>query len=135
MEVQSLAVMEALASGTPVLGLSNETIDQLVDSRVGARLEKDTAPEQFAREVRALCEADADAYARMCRAARERVQPFDWSNTIDLTLDMYRRTSRGRGRTRRGTAVIPLLLAVAQIFLAIVMYGIFQIRRLFEGLE
>ena len=31
MEVQSLAVLEALASGTPVLGLSNETIDELID--------------------------------------------------------------------------------------------------------
>ena len=29
MEVQSLVVIEALASGTPVVGLSNETIDEL----------------------------------------------------------------------------------------------------------
>ncbi|MCX6724912.1 MAG: glycosyltransferase, partial [Candidatus Shapirobacteria bacterium] len=40
MEVQSLVIIEALASGTPVVGLANETVDELVDSSVGFRLEK-----------------------------------------------------------------------------------------------
>src|SRR5208337_4031231 len=73
-EVQSLAVLEALASGTPVLGLSNETIDELVDSRVGMRLERSATPEQFARAVRTVCETDAESYREMCRNARERVR-------------------------------------------------------------
>jgi len=30
MEVQSLVIIEALTSGTPVVGLANETIDELI---------------------------------------------------------------------------------------------------------
>ncbi len=36
MEVQSLAIIEALASGSPVIGLGNETVDELVDETNGS---------------------------------------------------------------------------------------------------
>ncbi len=131
-EVQSLAVMEALASGTPVLGLSNETIDQLVDERVGRRLAKDATPEQFARAVRELCETRDDTYEQMCNAARERVRPFDWAHNMDLTEEMYARSGRRKGSTRRGTLFIPLLLAVAQMLLSMLILRILRLRTLFE---
>jgi 1,2-diacylglycerol 3-alpha-glucosyltransferase len=130
MEVQSLAVMEALASGTPVLGLSNATIDELVDEAVGMRLERTAAPQEFARAVRALCEADAAAYRRMCGAARERVRRFDWGNVLDMTERMYARSGRGVGRTRRGTASMVQLLSVGQMVIIIIMYGVMRLRTL-----
>ena len=134
MEVQSLAVLEALASGTPVLGLANETIDELVDERVGRRLPKDTAPEDFARAVRALCEADRDSYATMCRDARRRVSRFDWSNSIRLTEAMYR-TAPGRGtRNPRGVLPLSLFLAAGQMVLVMIMYVLLQIMNLLEKL-
>lgn len=131
-EVQSLAVMEALASGTPVLGLSNETIDQLVDERVGRRLAKDATPEQFARAVRELCETRDDTYEQMCNAARERVRPFDWAHNMDLTEEMYARSGRRKGSTLWGTLFIPLLLAVAQMLLSMLILRILRLRTLFE---
>lgn len=89
MEVQSLSVIEALASGTPVVGLSNETIDELVDDKAGCRLPKDTTPQEFAACVQALCSRPPKAYEQLCAQARERVCALDWSNVIEQTVEAY----------------------------------------------
>ncbi len=89
MEVQSLVVIEALASGTPVVGLSNETVDELVDDEVGCRLPKDAGPEEFARCVRDICNLSQSEYERMCERARERVVRLDWANVMAMTIEAY----------------------------------------------
>ena len=89
MEVQSLVVIEALASGTPVVGLSNETVDELVDDQVGARLPKDTDPAEFARHVEQICNLPQPEYDRMCENARQRVKRLDWTNVVALTTQAY----------------------------------------------
>lgn len=89
MEVQSLSVIEALASGTPVVGLSNETIDELVDEGVGARLPRETSPEEFARQVARICQLRQPEYERLCRQARRRVKHLDWENVARLTGQAY----------------------------------------------
>jgi 1,2-diacylglycerol 3-alpha-glucosyltransferase len=89
MEVQSLVVIEALASGTPVVGLSNETIDELIDEDVGAWLAKDQKPAEFARQIERICGLPNDQYQRMCQNARDRVAHLDWSNIVRLTVDAY----------------------------------------------
>jgi glycosyltransferase involved in cell wall biosynthesis len=90
MEVQSLVVIEALASGTPVVGLSNETIDQFIDDRVGRWLPKDAKPQQFAACVERICSLPQAEYQRLCSRARDRVSHLDWSNAIDQTVAAYR---------------------------------------------
>jgi glycosyltransferase involved in cell wall biosynthesis len=135
MEVQSLAVLEALASGTPVLGLSNETIDELIDPHVGMRLERNATPEQFARAVRALCETDVESYRRLSRNARERVRPYDWANTMRLTEEMYGRAVHRGVPVRRGTLAIPLLLAAAQMLIAMIVFRILQLVSFAERLD
>jgi 1,2-diacylglycerol 3-alpha-glucosyltransferase len=94
MEVQSLSVIEALASGTPVVGLSNETIDELVDGTNGAMLPRTVSPEEFARRVRAICEQSQPDYEAMCRAARTRVSTFDWQIVMASTIETYEQVSR-----------------------------------------
>jgi len=89
MEVQSLVVIEALASGTPVVGLSNETIDELVDDDVGRRLSKETVPETFASSVQRTCGLTQAEYRELCENARDRVSHLDWSNVIDQTVAAY----------------------------------------------
>ncbi len=96
MEVQSLVVIEALASGTPVVGLSNETIDELVDDGVGRRLSKDTDPEQFARCVQEICDASRAEYDCLCRNARDRVKGLDYSNVVADTAAAYESLLRER---------------------------------------
>lgn len=90
MEVQSLVVIEALASGTPVAGLSNETIDELINDKVGAWMAKDKEPDDFARQIERICDLPADEYQVMCQAARERVAHLDWSNIVHSTAEAYR---------------------------------------------
>ena len=90
MEVQSLVVIEALASGTPVVGLSNETVDELVDDEVGRWLPRETTPEQFAAGVQQLCNLPRSKYKVLCENARDRVDHLDWSNVVDQTVDAYR---------------------------------------------
>jgi 1,2-diacylglycerol 3-alpha-glucosyltransferase len=90
MEVQSLVVIEALASGTPVVGLSNETTTELVDDRVGCRLSQDATPWEFAAAVERICSLQKPQYEELCRNARDRVSHLDWSNVIDQTVAAYR---------------------------------------------
>lgn len=90
MEVQSLVVIEALASGTPVVGLSNETIDELVDEQVGERLPKETDPADFARQVERLCNLSQSEYETLCANARDRVSHLDWSSVVEETTRAYR---------------------------------------------
>ncbi len=90
MEVQSLVVIESLASGTPVVGLSNETIDEFVDDEVGCRLPGDAHPQRFAASVERICALSQPEYDRLCESARERVGHLDWSNVVEQTLAAYR---------------------------------------------
>jgi 1,2-diacylglycerol 3-alpha-glucosyltransferase len=89
MEVQSLVVLEALASGTPVVGLSNETIDELVNDEVGAWLAKEQKPAEFARQIERICNLPDQEYQLMCQSARDRVSHLDWSNIVTMTVDAY----------------------------------------------
>jgi glycosyltransferase involved in cell wall biosynthesis len=90
MEVQSLVVIEALASGTPVVGLSNETTIELVDEEVGCRLPADASPREFAAQVERICTLPQPEYDELCRDARDRVSHLDWSNIVDQTVAAYR---------------------------------------------
>lgn len=94
LEVQSLVVLEALASGTPVVGLSNETVDELVDRAVGSRLPKDTAPKAFARHVERICNLSQFQYNKICQNARNRVSGHDWTHVMQLTVDAYQALER-----------------------------------------
>ncbi len=96
MEVQSLAVIEALASGTPVVGLANQTIEELVDDSNGVCLPKDTSPEAFAAAVQRVCSLPAAEYHQLCHSARQRVQPLDRANIVRQTLQAYQQVLEQR---------------------------------------
>jgi glycosyltransferase involved in cell wall biosynthesis len=89
MEVQSLVVIEALASGTPIVGLSNETIDELVDESVGSWLAMDQKPASFAAQIERICNLSREDYYQICQNARDRVSHLDWSNVVNKTVEAY----------------------------------------------
>ncbi len=89
MEVQSRVILEALASGTPVVGLSNETVDEFIDNSVGCRLSKATAPKEFAKKVEELCSLEPSEYGTLCENAREKVSHLDWSVVAKKTTELY----------------------------------------------
>jgi len=112
MEVQSLVVIEALASGTPVVGLSNETIDELIDHRVGVRLDKDTAPDAFADRIQDICEQSPEDYVGMCHQARDRVQHLDWTRIVDQTTAAYQDIlDEGRAMTEKKSDLLTGLVS------------------------
>jgi len=89
LEVQSLVVIEALASGTPVVGLANETVDELIDDAVGRRLPKETTPAEFADWVQKICNLPRSEYVEMAQQARARVERMDWEPVVDATIHVY----------------------------------------------
>jgi hypothetical protein len=72
-----------------VVGLSNETVDELVDQAVGIRLPKDASPAEFAAAVDRLCGLPRADYDRLCQCARERVKHLDWSTVADRLMTAY----------------------------------------------
>ncbi|KKR06394.1 MAG: Regulatory protein RecX [candidate division WS6 bacterium GW2011_GWF2_39_15] len=88
-EVQSLSIIEAMASGRPIVGLSNETIDELVDDSVGKKLEKETSTKRFADAVMNVMKLSEKEYIRLSDNARARVEEFDWSIISARTLKIY----------------------------------------------
>jgi hypothetical protein len=89
LEVQSLAVLEALSSGTPVVSLSNETTDEFVDDSVGYNLPLSTPPERFAAKIVEICGLPRGEYERLCENARKRVAHLDWAMVVESATRMY----------------------------------------------
>lgn len=105
MEVQSLAVIEALASGKPIVGFSNETIDEFVDDSVGCNLPIKISPLDFARKIESICSQPKKDYEEMCRSARKKVAHLDWKNIVPQTLEAYKNllkdNKEGKSTARR----------------------------------
>jgi len=93
MEVQTLVIIEALASGTPVVALSNETTSELVDNTVGFCLGKKTSPQVFAQQIKKICALAPKEYEILCRNARDKVVHLDWSEIVKQTELVYQKLS------------------------------------------
>ena len=106
MEIQSLAVIEALASGTPVVGLSNETVDELVDDSVGKKLPAKASPQDLAQAVLKLSNLTQAEYEKLCRKARERVGKMDCTDVADQTEKAYRQIMRRKSKFNEKVARI-----------------------------
>jgi alpha-1,6-mannosyltransferase len=89
-ETFGLAVLEALACGTPVVTADVGGARELVDDASGAWGEPD--PDSLANAVLRL--ASRDVRARR-RAARRRAEQFPWSATTTAMLALHARHGRG----------------------------------------
>ncbi len=114
MEVQSLVIMEALGSGTPIVGLSNETMEELIDNSTGRNLAKNTDPKEFAKIVEKVCSLNKRKYKRMSKNCRERVKHMDWDKIADRTIKAYeeylnrdQKISGRHGRIERFMNLLP----------------------------
>ncbi len=96
MEVQSLAIIESLASGTPVIGLENETTAELIDDKVGKLLEVEVSAEKFATEIKKLAGFRSKKYERMSRRCKKRVEHMGWDEVVQKTFNVYQEHYRSR---------------------------------------
>jgi alpha-1,6-mannosyltransferase len=89
-----LAILEALACGTPVVVRDDGAGPELVRSD-GAGVACAGTPEAMARGAEQLLELDR---AHRRRAARRAAEAFPWSATVDQLLDLYHGVLPGRPR-------------------------------------
>lgn len=84
-------VLEAMASGTPVVALrAGGVADTVRDGETGALLDESAPPEDFARALIRLTD-DADERRRLALAARDYAERQSWDAIMDDLRDRYAR--------------------------------------------
>ncbi|OGM05016.1 hypothetical protein A2715_00885 [Candidatus Woesebacteria bacterium RIFCSPHIGHO2_01_FULL_39_32] len=88
-EVQSLVIIESLASATPIIGLKNETINELIDGKNGISFPKNITPRAFAKNIFKYVKTNEKDYYETSRYAREGIQKFDIGYVSEKILNAY----------------------------------------------
>jgi glycosyltransferase involved in cell wall biosynthesis len=91
MEVQSVAVIEALAAAKPIVGLRNETIEEIADSDCVTMLSQDASPETFAKAILEMLE-DKNRYLSRAKKAREISRKYTKEIAYELNIQSYQTT-------------------------------------------
>lgn len=92
----SLSLLEALASGVPVLGVPNGGIPQLLSTVDRELVLADSEPETVARAVRALI-TDAARLSELSALSRSAaITQYDWDSVVDRLEALFRRLATGR---------------------------------------
>ena len=87
-EAQSLVIIEALASGKPVIGLKNETTAELINESNGVVLPQKTSPKEFAKQIlKLITEKD---YKETSRNARKDSNNFRIEKVAPRLLKFYK---------------------------------------------
>jgi glycosyltransferase involved in cell wall biosynthesis len=88
-EGMSNAMLEAMASGLPIVTTRCEGVDELVaDNGV---IVEGSDPADLARAIETLA-ADRDARRAMSVAARKQAQRFTWHAVAERYIELYRQT-------------------------------------------
>ncbi|MGA2070374.1 MAG: glycosyltransferase family 4 protein [Sedimentisphaerales bacterium] len=87
-EGMSNAMLEAMASGLPIVTTRCEGVDELISDN-GIVVGKDSA-EALAEAINNLAE-NKQAYGAMCASARRRAENFGWDKVADGYIKLYQR--------------------------------------------
>jgi glycosyltransferase involved in cell wall biosynthesis len=87
-EGMSNAMLEAMASGLPIITTRCEGVDELISDN-GIVVGKDSA-EALAEAINNLAE-NKQAYNAMCASARKRAENFGWDKVADGYIKLYQR--------------------------------------------
>jgi glycosyltransferase involved in cell wall biosynthesis len=88
-EVQSLSVIESLASGTPVIGLANTTTSELLRGNNGRVLEKEASPEKFAKILDDFLSISNSKYEDLSKESIKSVGFLDYKNVSKQYSHFY----------------------------------------------
>ena len=97
-EAQCLSIIQSMAAGKPVIGLSNETIDDLVNKDNGLALRKNVSPKFFAQKT--LEFVKSINYSTFSDKNKESSIEFDINNVILKTENAYKRLYQSYGNKR-----------------------------------
>jgi len=91
-ELQSIATLEAMACGKPILAANGRALPELVESGVNGYLFQPFRPEDAARKMNQLME-ECEKWPEMGQASFERSQVHSLQNTITHYEEQYRMTA------------------------------------------
>lgn len=91
-EAQSLVVIQALASGKPVIGLSNETVDELINNLNGLAVNKSITPKKYANEI--INFIKKTDYAKLSKQSLNDSKRFDIDLVVSKIEDCYQRLTQ-----------------------------------------
>ncbi len=89
-ELQSIATLEAMASGLPVVCADAMALPHLVEEGVNGFLFTPGDPRRLAERIAAVLRLDEDAYVAMQRASLAGVAVHDMGRTLDTFERLYR---------------------------------------------
>jgi 1,2-diacylglycerol 3-alpha-glucosyltransferase len=87
-ELQSIATLEAMASGLPILAANARALPELVEHQVNGYLFEGGNAIEAARGIAALAD-NRDQWAAMGQASLLKVRPHSLSNTIQRYINLY----------------------------------------------
>ena len=97
-EGMSNAMLEAMASGLPIVTTRCEGVEELIDGN-GIVLD-DAEPESFAAAIKSLS-SNPDKYQMMSEKAISKASKFTWANTAIQYIELYKRLIRKPQRTAK----------------------------------
>ena len=89
-ELQSIATMEAMASGLPIVAANAVALPHLVDHERNGYLFEPANVDELEQRLRDVLTADRDAYVAMQRASLGMVADHDITRTLDTFEALYR---------------------------------------------
>lgn len=89
-ELQSIATLEAMASGLPIIAADAMALPHLVEPGNNGYLFTPGNDRELAERINDVFQLDAEGYERMQRASLEMVQAHDIATTLDTFTELYR---------------------------------------------
>ncbi len=88
-EVQSLVILEAIASGIPIVALENETTTEFKGKEFIEVLPKETSPKDFAAIVSQKLEMSEEKYLELSKLAKDFSGNFSFEHQEKLFEEIY----------------------------------------------
>ena len=89
-ELQSIATMEAMASGLPIVAANAMALPHLVDEGKNGYLFSPGDDAELAEKVQTILDLPHDEYADMQQASLDGIQVHDIERTLDTFQSLYR---------------------------------------------
>lgn len=89
-ELQSMATLEAMAAGRPILAANSMALPHLVHSNTNGYLFKPDSPADLASKIKQIFELSRKDFERLVSGSRALVEAHDLATTVDVYEKLYK---------------------------------------------